>query len=205
MLKVAVSLSALVHGLLFTMLYLCPEGVLVGAQKGGADSVFVEIQKKSLPPAPVRGKTKLSTPRSIKKTNRIFKSVKVTQKPVVAKKTLLTSPRPKGSGFDLRNLQSHLSPAMQKFLLQLRKDIEKNKHYPKKAKRFRQRGEVAIKFSVTRAGQVVDVVVDTPSPFQTLNASARKAVLSLKENRYPLPVEVTSSQIQVILPIRYNL
>lgn len=207
MLKIALSLSVFLHGFVFAMLYLCPEGLYVGAQKGGSGSVAVEIYESRTqftPPTRVKSKSRVVETKSVKKT--ASKKIKVAKEPSKSiRKTPLTNFKAKGAGFDLRNLKSNLSPAMQKFFYQLRRDIEQNKRYPKKAKRFRQRGEVAVKFSVTKEGKIVNVVVEKPSPYETLNNSARSAVQALMENSYPLPVEVSSSQIQVILPIRYSL
>ena len=207
MLKLALSFSVFLHGFVFAMLYLCPEGLYVGAQKGGAGTVAVELfeaKQRFTPPARIQSKSQTVKTKSVKKPK--TKTVKVAKSSSHAvRKTPLTNSRPKGAGFDLRNLKSNLSPAMQKFFYQLRRDIESNKRYPKKAKRFRHRGEVAVKFSVTKDGQIVDVVVEKPSPYETLNSSAKSAVLALQDNSYPLPVEISSSQIQVILPIRYSL
>lgn len=208
MLKSAVSVSVLLHGFAFAMLYLCPEGLYIGAQKGNAGAISVEIQETSEHFALSVPKKSTNKPATIKSTRKLkLKSAggNLSPKRSAPRKTLLTSARPKGPGFDLRNLKSNLSPAMQKFFYQLRQDIERNKRYPKKAKRFRHRGEVAVRFSVTRSGKIVNVTLENPSPFETLNRSAQKAVLSLQEKSYPLPVEVLSRQIQVILPIRYSL
>lgn len=210
MLKVALSFSVVLHGVIFTMLYFCPEGWQVGAIKGGDSSVAVEFmptsQSESNPsPSLTKRMTSVKKVTPEKKLVRVIKASPKAIENTVPRKTLLTSTAGMGEGFDLRNLKSNLTPAMQKFFYQLRMDIEKNKRYPKKAKRFRHRGEVAVKFAISKQGKISNVQLEKPSPYETLNQSAQNTVNSILSNNYPLPAEVSASQIQVILPIRYSL
>ena len=46
---------------------------------------------------------------------------------------------------------------MQKFFYHLRLDIEKNKQYPKKAKRFRQSGKVHVAFEISKSGEILNI------------------------------------------------
>lgn len=197
--------SLSVHTLILAMVYFCPPGIHVGLQPGDAVSIEVLKNTGSQTKNPVVKNQKFAS-RAIKATTPRKNSPKLkSSAPKIQTKTLLTSPKPQKVGFDLSKIQSNLSPSMQKFFFRLRSDIERAKHYPKKARRFRQSGRVHVSFKIDPSGKIHHIRLTKKTPFQTLNQSALSLLSEIQKNRYPLPKEALKSGISVVVPISYRL
>ncbi|MEO0335900.1 MAG: TonB family protein [Pseudomonadota bacterium] len=156
------------------------------------DSDVAVASKKNVKPA-LALKPKKAQPQREEKTKSLAESS--------------SSSRPGSSGplgFDLQNIKGNLSPELQKYFTKLRMDIERRKKYPKLAKRLRQSGRVVLKFEIGKSGKIVNVFIEEPSPYKSLNDSARKLLSNLK-GEYPLPSAIKSDRIEVKLPVSYKL
>lgn len=90
------------------------------------------------------------------------------------------------------------------YLGELRAKIDQNKNYPLQARRLGQSGEVVVAFTIGLDGQIVNPRVTRPSPYKKLNESALAAIVSIRTFR-PLPHELSTSPLEVTVPIRYSL
>jgi TonB family protein len=200
------TLSLGLHLLFVGMLLLCPVGIQVGAIRG--QGVIVEVVSRSAtdPPAQtVRPKLSDSAQIPATKTDALAGAQPVSSTPSPIRQTLLTDKEPQGPGFDLRNLKSDLSPEMQKYFQTLRAAIEQHKSYPSLAKRFKQMGQVAVRFEILKSGEILNVQLANPSAHASLNESALSAVKKMASQKFPLPEGVDAQGIAVILPINFRL
>lgn len=89
----------------------------------------------------------------------------------------------------------------QSHLMQL---LNAKKFYPPMAKKLRQQGVVMVRFRISKDGQVLDARVIGPSPFPTLNESARSLVESLKAIK-PFPKDVQATTWLFDVPVKYQM
>ncbi|WP_428738019.1 energy transducer TonB [Sulfurimonas sp.] len=73
--------------------------------------------------------------------------------------------------------------------------IEKYKHYPKKALRFHQEGEVSVRFDLYEDGSIHNFKIIHVAPYETLNNEVKRVFKKLKKFEKPpqdlqLPFEV---------------
>jgi len=86
-----------------------------------------------------------------------------------------------------------------KNLSKIRKLIEENIYYPRKARRKHIEGEVILKFCITKNGEIEKLnVVSSSSDILT---HAAKQVIIMIENQLPKPKE----DITITIPLNYRL
>ncbi|MEW8277919.1 MAG: energy transducer TonB, partial [Candidatus Thiodiazotropha sp.] len=86
----------------------------------------------------------------------------------------------------------------------LRRAIEANKGYPRRAIRLRQEGEVLVGFTVLRNGVVEALRIVDGSGSRLLDKAARGAVEKIS-GRLPFPDELAREQWEFTIPINYSL
>ncbi|MEW8072223.1 MAG: energy transducer TonB, partial [Candidatus Thiodiazotropha sp.] len=86
----------------------------------------------------------------------------------------------------------------------LRKAIENNKGYPRRAVRLRQEGEVLVGFTVRRDGVIGALRIVESSGSKLLDTAARRAVEKIS-GRLPFPEEFKRDQWEFTIPINYGL
>ncbi len=90
------------------------------------------------------------------------------------------------------------------YLSKLREVIEKNKVYPKRAKRLKQEGKVLISFEILKDGTIKKINLKDPSKFKRLNNAALD--LLKKINRFkPIPKELEKNSLTIDIPISYSI
>lgn len=142
---------------------------------------------KPLPlPKPVVEKLIVEKP---KKKPEVKKVIKKKPKKVVKKK----KPVQKASRSSIKKSQAN-PDKVNKFYKKIRVKINKNKSYPKIAKRRRMQGSVKVTFTVLRSGKVSNILLKGPKVFHN---SARHAVKSA----FPISVK----NIPVSLPATVNV
>lgn len=90
------------------------------------------------------------------------------------------------------------------YLSKLRAEIEKNKIYPKRAKRLKQQGKVVVTFLLLKNGQIKNINLKNGSSFRGLN----KAALELLERIgkfEPIPKELQKNNWTIEIPINYAI
>ena len=82
--------------------------------------------------------------------------------------------------------------------------INKNRTYPKSAKKLKQHGTVVLNFYIDSNGTFNNIKISEDCQYSTLNKSAIKTVESIKAFK-PIPKEIDEKKLYIELPIAYNL
>lgn len=91
-----------------------------------------------------------------------------------------------------------------RYLGELINKIEENKHYPGRAKRDRQCGEVKVGFTIMKNGTLNQIRLIKSLVYELLNEAALDAVQRVGRIS-PIPSELGREQWEVALPIRFEL
>ena len=92
--------------------------------------------------------------------------------------------------------------ALSLYKAELRAMIDKNKYYPAMSRRLGQTGIVVVAFTLLEDGHIIDVRIDKPSRFESLNLCALDAVKKVERFR-PLPKEFGENRIDIKVPIKF--
>ncbi len=155
-------------------------------------------------PKPIARKVITKSRRMIKKRKRVKKKAikkkfqKVVQKEIVKQKKLTTS----------KQVEQKSAPALKaihsSYLIQIRKIIERNKKYPRRAKRMHHEGTVKVQFTITKNGHIRDIRVVGKSSYSTLNHAA--LILFKKIGLFPpIPREIGKAHLTITVPIHYKI
>jgi protein TonB len=80
--------------------------------------------------------------------------------------------------------------------------IEKNKHYPLRARKKGQQGEVKVRFTILKDGTIAQVQISSSSHSPLLDRAASKAVESLGQFR-PIPDQLRRNRWDFQVPVRF--
>ncbi|BCL71664.1 hypothetical protein TUMSATVNIG1_36300 [Vibrio nigripulchritudo] len=97
----------------------------------------------------------------------------------------------------------HERAAKQQWQQLLHAHLEKEKRYPRKAKRLRKQGMPVIRFTMNREGQVLDVELVRSSGTDSLDKEAMDLVYRAQPLIKP-PQSVLGQQISLTVPIRFS-
>lgn len=92
----------------------------------------------------------------------------------------------------------------EKYIAELKYDLEKRKKYPLMAKKMGHTGRVTIKFEINRSGEIIHSEIMEHSSYASLNESVQKLLLETK-NFKPLPDEIQRTTWKFILPVEFKL
>ena len=90
------------------------------------------------------------------------------------------------------------------YLSKIRNTIEKNKTYPKTAKRLNQTGKVYVTFTITKDGGIKNCKVHKSSQFESLD-EASLAIFEKITNFDSIPKELNKNDWEITVPIIYQL
>jgi protein TonB len=90
------------------------------------------------------------------------------------------------------------------YLKKVRKTIERNKYYPRIAKKLHQTGVVEVQFTIQKDGRICCIKTIKASRYQRLNRSAKETIMRI-ERFEPLPAVFETASLQVSIPIVYRL
>jgi protein TonB len=90
------------------------------------------------------------------------------------------------------------------YLLELKNLIEKNKQYPKKAKRLNQEGLVILKVEILKDGIFSNMAIKSKSKFKRLNNAALKILKDLKSFK-KIPAQLAKESWIINIPIEYKI
>jgi len=97
-----------------------------------------------------------------------------------------------------------LNSITNEYLSKVKKLIEKNKKYPKSAKRLKQMGKVYLSFTIGKNGEIRNVKISKGSKYKRLN-KATLEILS-KINKFdPIPKELKKSTWNITVPVVYKI
>jgi len=91
-----------------------------------------------------------------------------------------------------------------KYLLKLKRLIEKNKTYPNSAKRLRQMGKVYLSFTILKNGKISNVQITKNSNFKKLNKAALEIMAKIQKFE-PIPNELNKSTWNITVPVVYQI
>ena len=90
------------------------------------------------------------------------------------------------------------------YLSKVRNLIEKNKVYPKVAKRLNQTGKVYVTFLITKDGEVKNCRIHKSSRFESLDNASIEILLKIA-NFEAIPEELNKNSWEITVPIVYQL
>lgn len=90
------------------------------------------------------------------------------------------------------------------YLSKLRKEIEKNKIYPKRAKRLKQQGKVVVSFILSKNGEIKNINLENASNFKRLNKAALELLEKIAKFE-PIPKELEKNNWKIEIPINYSI
>uniref|UniRef100_UPI0040487827 energy transducer TonB n=1 Tax=Aliarcobacter sp. TaxID=2321116 RepID=UPI0040487827 len=90
------------------------------------------------------------------------------------------------------------------YLAKIKKTIEKNKTYPKIAKRLNQMGKVDVKFVISKDGKIFDARIVKKSNFERLDSAAIE-ILTKINNFEPIPDKLNKNSWEITVPIVYQI
>ena len=163
---------------------------------------IVEPQPVVEKPKPVKNK-----PEKPKKEHK--KPVeKVVQKEEVAEVIAAVPPPPKTEPKEEVSAptmnQNQIDTIETKYLAKVRATIEKNKIYPKAAKRLNQTGKVNVNFDILKSGEIRNVKVLGKSSFAKLDEASIELLIKIS-NFDEIPEELKKSVWNVTIPIDYSI
>lgn len=163
---------------------------------------IVEPQPVIEKPKPVKNK-----PEKPKKEHK--KPVeKIVQKEEVAEVVAAVSPPPKTEPKEEVSAptinQNQIDTIETKYLAKVRATIEKNKIYPKAAKRLNQTGKVNVNFDILKNGEIRNVKVLGKSSFAKLDEASIELLIKIS-NFDEIPEELKKSVWNVTIPIDYSI
>ena len=90
------------------------------------------------------------------------------------------------------------------YLISVREKIERNKYYPRSAKKLRQTGKVELKFTILKDGSIKGIEVVSACRYGRLNRAAVKTLERIGKFA-PLPDAFDTGEVTVKVPIVYML
>ncbi|MDS1369887.1 TonB family protein [Aliarcobacter butzleri] len=167
-----------------------------------APEPIVEPQPVIEKPKPVKNK-----PEKPKKEHK--KPVeKVVQKEEVAEVVAAVPPPPKTEAKEEVSAptinQDEINDIKKQYLAKVRATIEKNKIYPKAAKRLKQTGKVNVNFDILKNGEIRNVKVLGKSSFANLDEASIELLIKIS-NFDEIPEELKESVWNVTIPIDYSI
>ncbi|WP_024954709.1 energy transducer TonB [Sulfurospirillum arcachonense] len=158
---------------------------------------IVKKAKRKVPKKIVK-KTKKIPIKRVEKVQKVIKKITPKLTPTVTRKiTPIVKKRLVVSNATKNMIENE-------YLLRLRHLIEKNKIYPKRAKRLKQQGEVVVSFEILKDGSIKRVNIKNRSSFKRLNMAAVK--LLKKINKFDsIPNELEKNRWAIEIPIKYSI
>lgn len=85
---------------------------------------------------------------------------------------------------------------------ELRARIDQQKFYPIISRRLNQTGVVVVAFTLLEDGNIINIRIDKPSPFERLNAAGLEAVKKVERFK-PIPKELGVSSMDITVPVKF--
>jgi len=140
----------------------------------------------------------------VKKVEKPTKKIETPKKVEVAETPVLEQSSQKSIQKKVVLDSSKIKALENEYLAKLRHLIEKNKIYPKSAKRLRQMGKVHISFVITKDGHIKDAKILRNSKYKRLNKAAI-AILSNINKFEPIPKKLNRNSWEITVPIVYEI
>lgn len=145
----------------------------------------------------VKKAIKKTTKKKIVKKEKIVKKTTPKMKQSVTEKIVKIAPKKTTSTAVKNSIENE-------YLLKIRAEIEKNKQYPKMAKRLKQQGKVIVRFLITKHGFIESITLKNGCPYKRLNIAAIELLEKIKKFD-PIPSELNKGSWVIDIPITYSI
>jgi protein TonB len=105
---------------------------------------------------------------------------------------------------DKTSLNAQYESLKQRYLRTLLKRIHRKKHYPRRARRNREEGEVLVSFVIGKSGDISGIRINRSSGYTNLDKAAVKTLARVSPLQ-PLPGELGMTKWELAVPIAFNL
>ncbi|MCG3695279.1 TonB family protein [Aliarcobacter butzleri] len=163
---------------------------------------IVEPQPVVEKPKPVKNKPEKPKKEHKKPVEKIVQKEEVTEVVAAVPPPPKTEPKEEVSAPSIN--QNQIDTIETKYLAKVRATIEKNKIYPKAAKRLNQTGKVNVNFDILKNGEIRNVKVLGKSSFAKLDEASIELLIKIS-NFDEIPEELKKSVWNVTIPIDYSI
>ncbi|MEV9526221.1 TonB family protein [Aliarcobacter butzleri] len=163
---------------------------------------IVEPQPVVEKPKPVKNKPEKPKKEHKKPVEKIVQKEEVAEVVAAVPPPPKTEPKEEVSAPTIN--QNQIDTIETKYLAKVRATIEKNKIYPKAAKRLNQTGKVNVNFDILKNGEIRNVKVLGKSSFAKLDEASIELLIKIS-NFDEIPEELKKSVWNVTIPIDYSI
>lgn len=163
---------------------------------------IVEPQPIIEKPKPVKNKPEKPKKEHKKPVEKIVQKEEVAEVVAAVPPPPKTEPKEEVSAPTMN--QNQIDTIETKYLAKVRATIEKNKIYPKAAKRLNQTGKVNVNFDILKSGEIRNVKVLGKSSFAKLDEASIELLIKIS-NFDEIPEELKKSVWNVTIPIDYSI
>ncbi|WP_419676010.1 TonB family protein [Aliarcobacter butzleri] len=163
---------------------------------------IVEPQPVIEKPKPVKNKPEKPKKEHKKPVEKIVQKEEVAEVVAAVPPPPKTPPKEEVSAPSIN--QNQIDTIETKYLAKVRATIEKNKIYPKAAKRLNQTGKVNVNFDILKSGEIRNVKVLGKSSFSKLDEASIELLIKIS-NFDEIPEELKKSVWNVTIPIDYSI
>ncbi|MEV9499437.1 TonB family protein [Aliarcobacter butzleri] len=163
---------------------------------------IVEPQPVVEKPKPVKNKPEKPKKEHKKPVEKVVQKEEVTEVVAAVPPPTKTPPKEEVSAPSIN--QNQIDTIETKYLAKVRATIEKNKIYPKAAKRLNQTGKVNVNFDILKSGEIRNVKVLGKSSFAKLDEASIELLIKIS-NFDEIPEELKKSVWNVTIPIDYSI
>ena len=163
---------------------------------------IVEPQPVVEKPKPVKNKPEKPKKEHKKPVEKVIQKEEVTEVVAAVPPPTKTPPKEEVSAPSIN--QNQIDTIETKYLAKVRATIEKNKIYPKAAKRLNQTGKVNVNFDILKNGEIRNVKVLGKSSFAKLDEASIELLIKIS-NFDEIPEELKKSVWNVTIPIDYSI
>ena len=133
----------------------------------------------------------------IEKTTEFTETLKTNNEVVQSTKPIVDTPTNQTNTAQAENIETA-------YLSQIRSAIEKNKTYPKVAKRLNQTGKVYVTFLVTKDGVIKNCRINKSSNFESLDEASMEILMKIVSFE-AIPKELNKDSWEITVPIVYQI
>ncbi|MDY3201077.1 MAG: TonB family protein [Arcobacter sp.] len=168
------------------------------------------VEIKPLPKTESKNKIKqVKKKEHHKKEKKVEKKVEKKIEEIKEVKQEIKEVVPLESSSDIKSVEKDIDPSLKdalenEYLAKIRMLIEKNKIYPKSAKRLNQMGKVHVCFVVSKDGQIKNIRIVKKSSFEKLDEAAIE-ILTKISNFEPIPEKLNKNSWEITVPIVYQI
>ncbi|MFY4807995.1 TonB family protein [Aliarcobacter butzleri] len=163
---------------------------------------IVEPQPVIEKPKPVKNKPEKPKKEHKKPVEKIVQKEEVAQVVAAIPPPQKTEPKEEVSAPTIN--QNEINDIGEQYLAKVRATIEKNKIYPKAAKRLNQTGKVNVNFDILKNGEIRNIKVLGKSSFSKLDEASIELLIKIS-NFDEIPEELKKSVWNVTIPIDYSI